>query len=163
PGSGHHRVELVSTQECAISNGLRAKSPAFGHDRWRRAPCWHPCALTRVERGEDMERFEGRRIIVTGGASGIGQATVVRLLAEAGVVHTVDVDADGLAATRELAERDGVEKHLTSDVVDISDEGAVGAMVDGFVRRTGGVDVLVNAAGILRAANTHESTLDMWN
>jgi NAD(P)-dependent dehydrogenase (short-subunit alcohol dehydrogenase family) len=110
-----------------------------------------------------MERFEGQRIIVTGGASGIGQATVVRLLREAGVVHTVDVDTDGLATTRAMAERDGVAKHLTSDVVDISDERAVGAMVDGFVQRTGGVDVLVNAAGILRAANTHESTLEMWN
>jgi NAD(P)-dependent dehydrogenase (short-subunit alcohol dehydrogenase family) len=110
-----------------------------------------------------MERFDGRRIIVTGGASGIGQATVVRLLSEAGVVHTVDVDTDGLAETRAMAERDGVAKQLTSDVVDISDEAAVGAMVDGFVQRAGGVEVLVNAAGILRAANTHESTLEMWN
>jgi NAD(P)-dependent dehydrogenase (short-subunit alcohol dehydrogenase family) len=110
-----------------------------------------------------MERFESRRIIVTGGASGIGQATVIRLLSEAGVVHTVDVDTDGLARTRAMAEQDGVAKHLTTDVVDISDEAAVGAMVDGVVERTGGVDVLVNAAGILRAANTHESTLEMWN
>lgn len=110
-----------------------------------------------------MERFDGRRVIVTGGASGIGQATVVRLLREAGVVHTIDVDAEGLAKTREMAERDDVAKQLTSDVVDISNESAVTAMVDGFVQRTGGVDVLVNAAGILRAANTHESTLEMWN
>ena len=44
-----------------------------------------------------MERFHDRRVVVTGGASGIGQATVLRLLQEAATVHTVDVDADGLA------------------------------------------------------------------
>ena len=41
-----------------------------------------------------MRRFADRRVIVTGG-SGIGQATVLRLLAEAGTVHALDVEAAG--------------------------------------------------------------------
>jgi NAD(P)-dependent dehydrogenase (short-subunit alcohol dehydrogenase family) len=110
-----------------------------------------------------MERFQDRRIIVTGGASGIGRATVLRLLAEAGTVHAVDVAADGLERTRELAEADGVAKGLTTGTLDVSDEAAVQTAVAGVVAQLGGLDVLVNAAGILRAAHTHESTLDMWN
>ena len=110
-----------------------------------------------------MERFTDRRIVVTGAASGIGQATALRLLSEAGTVHAVDVDADGLATTAALAAKDASDARLTTGVLDVSDEAAVdGAMAD-VVARLGGVDVLVNAAGILRAARTHESTLDMWN
>jgi len=110
-----------------------------------------------------MERFQNRRIVVTGGASGIGRATVLHLLAEAGTVHAVDVAADGLEHTRELADADGVAKGLTTATLDVSDETAVGAAVAGVVEQLGGLDVLVNAAGILRAAHTHESTLEMWN
>ena len=110
-----------------------------------------------------MERFQDRRIIVTGGASGIGRATVLRLLAEAGTVHAVDVAADGLERTQELAEADGVAKGLTTGTLDVSDEAAVQTAVTGVVAQLGGLDVLVNAAGILRAAHTHESTLEVWN
>ena len=110
-----------------------------------------------------MERFQDRRVIVTGGASGIGQATVLRLLAEAGTVHAVDVAADGLERTQKRAEADGIAERLTTSVLDVSAEAAVSASVADIAKHLGGIDVLVNAAGILRAAHTHESTLAMWN
>ena len=44
-------------------------------------------------------RFAGRRVLVTGAASGIGAATVVRLAAEGATVACVDVDTAGLSAT----------------------------------------------------------------
>jgi len=110
-----------------------------------------------------VERFQDRRILVTGGASGIGRATVLRLLTEAGTVHAVDVDEAGLAQTRQMAGEAGVDGRLTTARLDVSDEAAVGAAVGEVTGRLGGLDVLVNAAGILRAAHTHESTLDVWN
>ncbi len=110
-----------------------------------------------------MERFADRRIVVTGAASGIGQATVWRLLAEHGTVHAVDVDGGGLEQTVELAGKDGTAGALTTARLDVSDERAVGDAMSEVVDRLGGIDVLVNAAGILRAARTHESTLAMWN
>ncbi len=110
-----------------------------------------------------MERFQDRRVIITGGGSGIGRATVLRLLREAGTVHTVDVDEMGLVGTAELADAEGIGQRLTTGVLDIADEHAVQTSVDATIDRIGGLDVLVNAAGILRSAHTHECTLDMWN
>ncbi|MQY09642.1 SDR family NAD(P)-dependent oxidoreductase [Actinomadura macrotermitis] len=107
-----------------------------------------------------MNRFQDRRVIVTGAGSGIGQATVLRILAEGGRVTAFDVSEEGLRATAEQA---GPDAPLTTAVLDISDEGAVRAGVAAAVAALGGLDVLVNAAGILRSAHTHETTLDFWN
>ncbi|MER5349799.1 SDR family NAD(P)-dependent oxidoreductase [Kitasatospora sp. NPDC002551] len=110
-----------------------------------------------------MERFTGRNVLITGGGSGIGQATVHRILAEGGRVVAVDVNEDGLKATLDRATADGVADRLTTTVLDVSDEAAVKAGVAGAVAALGGLDALVNAAGILRSAHTHETSLEFWN
>ncbi|MFJ9604921.1 SDR family NAD(P)-dependent oxidoreductase [Kitasatospora sp. NPDC101176] len=110
-----------------------------------------------------MERFSGRNVLITGGGSGIGQATVHRILAEGGQVVAVDVNEDGLKRTLDRATTDGVADRLTIQVLDISDEPAVVTGVAAAVAGLGGLDVLVNAAGILRSSHTHETTLDFWN
>ncbi|MFE7191036.1 SDR family NAD(P)-dependent oxidoreductase [Kitasatospora sp. NPDC057541] len=110
-----------------------------------------------------MERFTGRNVLITGGGSGIGQATVHRILAEGGRVVAVDVSEDGLKATLDRATADGTADRLTTTVLDVSDEAAVRAGVAEAVAGLGGLDVLVNAAGILRSAHTHETSLDFWN
>lgn len=110
-----------------------------------------------------MERFNDTRVLVTGGASGIGQATVARLLAEGARVVAVDVVEDGLKATVARAETAGSAARLTTRILDVSDETAVHRVVSDAVRELGGLDVLVNAAGILRGAHTHECDLAAWN
>ncbi|MER7845325.1 SDR family oxidoreductase [Kitasatospora sp. NPDC096077] len=110
-----------------------------------------------------MERFSGRNVLITGGGSGIGQATVHRILAEGGKVVAVDVNEDGLKKTLDRAAADGTAERLTIQVLDISDEAAVAAGVAEAIAGLGGLDVLVNAAGILRSSHTHETTLEFWN
>ncbi|AEW98013.1 MULTISPECIES: SDR family NAD(P)-dependent oxidoreductase [Streptomycetaceae] len=110
-----------------------------------------------------MQRFLGRKVLITGAGSGIGQATVHRILAEGGRVVAADVNTSGLAATADRATADGTAERLTTTVLDIADEAAVRAGTAAAVEDLGGLDVLVNAAGILRSAHTHEMTLDFWN
>jgi NAD(P)-dependent dehydrogenase (short-subunit alcohol dehydrogenase family) len=108
-----------------------------------------------------MKRLEGKRILVTGAASGIGQATAVRLLSEGAAVVAADVATDGLDNTRAQAGADA--DRLTTMPLDVGSEDSVIDGVASAVEKLGGLDSLVNAAGILRAWHTHETSLDQWN
>ena len=110
-----------------------------------------------------MQRFTDRRIIATGAGSGIGAATVARLLDEDGTVVAHDVSEIGLAATAAAADEAGTGKRLTTAVLDVSSEAAVTDAIDATVADLGGLDVLVNAAAIQHCAHTHEHTLADWN
>jgi len=107
-----------------------------------------------------MNRYEGRRVLVTGGGSGIGQATVLRMLAEGGRVVAADVSEAGLADT--VAKAGDAADRLTTVVVNVADETSVKAGVAAAVGQLGGLDALVNAAGILRSAHTHEMPVDAF-
>ncbi|MEU6675571.1 SDR family NAD(P)-dependent oxidoreductase [Streptomyces sp. NPDC046853] len=107
-----------------------------------------------------MDRYAGRRALITGGGSGIGQATVLRILAEGGRVVAADVSEAGLKDTYDKA--GAAAERLTTLVVDISDETAVREGVAAAVTALGGLDVLVNAAGVLRSSHTHETSLDSF-
>jgi NAD(P)-dependent dehydrogenase (short-subunit alcohol dehydrogenase family) len=110
-----------------------------------------------------MQRFDGRTVLLTGAGSGIGQATALRLLSEGATVFAADISGDGLAETEARAKTDGAAARLITAVLDISDEQQVADVVARAVSDLGQLDVLVNAAGILRGARTHECSLDLWN
>ncbi|MFD0152039.1 SDR family NAD(P)-dependent oxidoreductase [Streptomyces sp. NPDC055721] len=107
-----------------------------------------------------LTRYEGRRALITGGGSGIGQATVLRVLAEGGRVVAADISEDGLKDT--VAKAGDAADRLTTVVVNVADETSVRAGVAAAVEALGGLDVLVNAAGILRSSHTHETSLDSF-
>ncbi|MEW1696037.1 SDR family NAD(P)-dependent oxidoreductase [Streptomyces sp. NPDC093249] len=107
-----------------------------------------------------LTRYEGRRALITGGGSGIGQATVLRVLAEGGRVVAADISEDGLKDT--AAKAGDTADRLTTVVVDVADEDSVRAGVATAVEALGGLDVLVNAAGVLRSSHTHETSLDAF-
>lgn len=106
-----------------------------------------------------MRRLEGQRILVTGAASGIGQATALRLLDEGASVVASDVADLGKTQSRAGTAAD----RLTTLAMDIGAEDSVVAGVRSAVETLGGLDSLVNAAGVLRAAHTHETSLELWN
>ncbi|UFS96404.1 SDR family NAD(P)-dependent oxidoreductase [Nocardia huaxiensis] len=110
-----------------------------------------------------MERFADRRVLITGAGSGIGRATVHRILAEGGQVVAADVNTDGLAETAKQAGENGNAERLTTVRIDIADEESVKTGVASAVETLGGLDALINAAGILRSAHTHEMPLPDFN
>ncbi|WP_418062925.1 SDR family NAD(P)-dependent oxidoreductase [Pimelobacter simplex] len=107
-----------------------------------------------------MNRYEGRRVLVTGAGSGIGQATVLRMLAEGGRVVAADVSEAGLADT--VTKAGAAADRLATVVMNVADEESVRAGVANTVEVLGGLDAVVNAAGILRSAHTHEMAVDAF-
>jgi len=108
-----------------------------------------------------MKRFEGRVVLITGAASGIGRATVQRLAEEGACLWCVDVQVDALEASALPGTALGAE--VETDVCDVSDPEACEATIRSCVDRFGRLDSLCNVAGILRAAHTHEASLEDWN
>jgi NAD(P)-dependent dehydrogenase (short-subunit alcohol dehydrogenase family) len=106
-------------------------------------------------------RFTGRRALVTGAASGIGRATAIRLATEGARVMAVDVNAELLAKL--AVDADGTAGSITTLVGDVSTQEGVITLVTTSVDRLGGLDVVVNVAGVLSFSHTHEVTLDEWN
>lgn len=105
-----------------------------------------------------MQRFLDKTVIVTGAASGIGQGVAERFAAEGANVVVCDIDEGALkeaarawAPARTLA--------LRCDVSRFDD---VQALVAAAVERFGGLDVMVNNAGIAKEGSVGDVTLEDW-
>jgi len=107
-----------------------------------------------------MQRFEDQVILVTGAGGGIGQASALRLAQEGGAVYCVDLSADAVEATVAAVVAAGGK--ASGGVCDISDENAVKACVTACVNEYGGLNALVNMAGVLRFDDTEQLTLAQW-
>lgn len=93
-------------------------------------------------------RIEGARVLVTGGSRGLG-AQFARDLASAGArVGVCDLDEDGLAQTKADFENEGLS--LWTESANVAKEQDVEALFARFVEDFGGMDAVVNNAGITR-------------
>lgn len=93
-----------------------------------------------------MSEFEGKVALVTGGASGIGRATALRLSKGGAKVVLADMQVDKLAAVKAEIEANGGQAHTV--VCDVTKDGDVSAAVQAAVDVFGGLNLAVNNAGI---------------
>ena len=88
-----------------------------------------------------MQRFEGKVVLITGAASGIGGATVLRMAREGASLFCVDVHAEGVQKSAKGAVELGAEAE--AHVCDVGDPAQVEATVKACVDRFGRLDSLV--------------------
>jgi NAD(P)-dependent dehydrogenase (short-subunit alcohol dehydrogenase family) len=103
-------------------------------------------------------RFEAKVAVVTGGASGIGDAIVRGLLAEGASVAVLDLNADLLAdRRREFGSR------FHGEAGDVTDESAIAHFISSCVERFGGLDLAFNVAGASKGGPIVDHAVQDWD
>ena len=151
----HRAIEVIAGSE--VLGGFVSLSPeeAYAIEYW-------PLELYKLSLKPPPREQAGRVAVVTGGASGIGRATALRLAEDHAQVAILDINLEGakqVAATIENAHGAGRALALRCDV---TDEAAVGEAFAQVVRGYGGVDVVVSNAGISVSAPIEVTALDDW-
>lgn len=105
-------------------------------------------------------RFVGKDCVITGGAGGIGRAVALRMAAEGARVAVLDINLDGARETLAMCGPggQGIAVHL-----DVRSEASVTSAAQQIADALGGVDVLVNNAGIEILGTIEETAPDAWD
>jgi len=105
-----------------------------------------------------LNGLRDKRVVVTAAASGIGRAVAQAFIAAHARVHVCDICADALSVFQSM------EPSLSATVVDVSDPAAVDRLFDEALRELGGLDILINNAGISGPTGLVEDvTPEAWN
>lgn len=106
-----------------------------------------------------MRIIRGRKALVTGAAAGIGRAIALALAHEGADLVLIDIDSEKLDAVAEEARRDGVT--VVTEICDLSQPAEISAAVK-RVAAAGGLDILINNAGLTYYGPTETMTAEQW-
>jgi rhamnulose-1-phosphate aldolase/alcohol dehydrogenase len=146
-------INVMRGAESVSSYKPIAESEKFNIEYW-------DLEEAKLRRMPKPKALAGRIALVTGGGSGIGKATAERLAAEGACVVIADRDFE--AAKKVAAELGGADKAFAVSV-DVTDEAAVAASIDACALAFGGVDLVVNNAGLSISKPLVETSVTDWD
>ena len=106
-----------------------------------------------------MPRLEGKRAVITGAASGIGQASARLFAGEGARVTLCDLNTDAGECVAEEIRRNGFD--ATFKQTDVGDESSMREAIDHVIKNHGGLDILYNNAGGATAADGQVTDMDL--
>ncbi|MER6605318.1 bifunctional aldolase/short-chain dehydrogenase [Streptomyces sp. NPDC000927] len=154
--AGEFYVNAINVMRGA--EGLSTYSPIDESEKFR-IEYW-ALEEAKLRRMPEPKPLATRIALVTGAASGIGRATAKRLAAEGACVVIADLD---LAKAEAAAAEIGGPDVAVGVAADVSDEAAVRAMTDAAVLAFGGLDLVVNNAGLSLSKSLLETTERDWD
>lgn len=150
----YHRAIVVMKGSTSLSGFCSLSAPeSYAIEYW-------PLELYKLSLKPAPKVLEGHVALITGAASGIGRATALRLARDGAHVVIADLNYDGgTAVAGEIAGH----RRAIAVKMDVTSEEAVQAAYEAAILAFGGVDIVVNNAGIASSAPIEETTLADWN
>lgn len=151
----HRAIRVIGGSEAVGGFASLSAAEAYGIEYW-------PLELYKLRLKPPDRDLAGKVAFVTGGASGIGRATAGRLAAEGAHVVIADINAAGAQTAAEELCRVHGHRRGTAVMCDVTREAAVIAAFTGAIAAYGGVDIVVNNAGIAGGKSIEDTTLADW-
>ncbi|WP_152397158.1 bifunctional aldolase/short-chain dehydrogenase [Paenibacillus guangzhouensis] len=122
-----------------------------------------PLELYKLSLAPAEAEFSRKIAFITGGAGGIGSETARRLVSEGAHVVLADLNLEGAQqVAQDINEKYGANRAFAVRM-DVTDEQAVQAAYDETALMYGGVDIIVNNAGLATSSSFDQTTLKEWN
>ena len=149
---------IITMRNAARMGGFVSLSAAesFGVEYW-------PLELYKLSLKPAPKPLAGKVAFVTGAASGIGRAIARKLVAEGAHVAIADRNFEGAKLVAEELIGEFGHRRATGVKVDVTSEELIQAAVRETILEYGGIDIVVNNAGIASSAPIEETSLETWN
>ena len=151
----YRAIDVINGSQAVDKFVSLTPEEAFGIEYW-------PLELYKLSLKPPPRELAGRVVAVTGGGSGIGRATAMRLASDDAHVAILDINTDAADETAAMIE----ERHGTGRAIslpcDVTDAEAVDRAMEEVVLAYGGIDILVSNAGIAIAGAIEDATDAEW-
>ena len=156
-GALYHRAIAVMKGSTALGNFVSlSENESFNVEYW-------PLELYKLTLAPAEAEFSRKVAFVTGGAGGIGSETCRRFVSEGAHVVVADLNLEGAEkVAAEINEKYGANRALAVKM-DVTKEEQVQAAFDQTALTFGGVDIIINNAGLATSSPIDETTLQEWN
>ncbi len=151
----HRAIDVIGGSEALGGFVSLTAKEAYDIEYW-------PLELYKLKLAPPDRDFAGKVVLITGAASGIGRATAYRVAQDGAHVVICDINSEGgESVAADLVKKYGHQRAIFVHT-DVTSEIAVQNAIQRAVLTYGGIDVLVNNAGIAGGAPIEETSLSMW-